>query len=205
MNVIFGTVENGVITAPLSMRSNFKGIGAWHTLTDEDRAKCGWYPATVVNESYDPKTQVPENPILSFDGERITVTHSYADKSLETVRAEALTALAAHRFSVETAGITSATGINQPTDRGERLLLADKLSFMRENPTLATTMWKASSAWYELTTEQLGELQTLVGTHVNKCYLAEHAVALQVSDASTVSEVVSISLTSAFDDAFTGI
>lgn len=199
MNVIFGTVENGVITAPLSMRSNFKGIGAWHTLTDEERAKYGWYPATVVNESYDPKTQVPENPILSFDGERITVTHSYADKPLETVRAEALTALAEHRFSVETAGITSATGINQPTDRGERLLLADKLAFMRENPTLATTMWKASGAWYELTTEQLGELQTLVGMHANKCYLAEYIVANKVMSATTIKKLLAIEVATEFE------
>ena len=34
----YGTVQQGVITAPLTMRSNFNGVGAWHTHTDEQRA-----------------------------------------------------------------------------------------------------------------------------------------------------------------------
>ena len=117
----------------------------------------------------------------------------------------ALDQLSAHRYQIEISGVTSADGIQQSTTRSERLLLADKLAFMRSNPSVESTMWKASGVWNELTTAQLGELQTLVGTHVNKCYLAEHAVALQVSAASTVSEVVAINLTSAFDDAFAAI
>lgn len=201
----YGTVQQGVITAPLTMCSNFNGVGAWHTLTDEQRAEYGWYPCDMVGEGYDPRTQERTGPVLSFDGQRIAATYTIVEKSLETVQAEALTALAAHRFSVETAGVTSAAGINQPTGRAERLLLADKLAFMRENPTLTTTMWKASGDWYELTTDQLGELQTLVGMHVNKCYLAEHSVALQVTAADTVAALVAINLTSAFNDALAAI
>lgn len=201
----YGTVLNGVITAPLAMESTFAGVGAWHTLTDAERAEHGWYPAEIVNEGYDPRTQIRFGPTLSFEGELITVTYTVTDKPLETIQFESLDELALIRYAAETGGVTSPEGINQPTTRAERLLLADKLAFMRDNPSVTSTMWKASGVWNDLTTAQLGELQTLVGTHVNKCYLAEHAVALQVSAASTVSELVAINLTSAFDDAFAAI
>lgn len=207
MNANYGTVIDGKITAPLTMRSQFAGVLAFHTLSDKERAEqANWYPADIINESYNARSQIRSTePEKTFDGERITVTYTVTDKPLETIQVESLDELALIRYAAETGGVTSPEGINQPTTRAERLLLADKLAFMRENPSVESTMWKASGVWNDLTTAQLGELQTLVGTHVNKCYLAEHAVALQVSAASTVSEVVAINLTSAFDDAFAAI
>ena len=50
MDVNYGTVINGKIDAPLSMRSSFNGILAFHTLTDQERAEqAGWYPCDVAN------------------------------------------------------------------------------------------------------------------------------------------------------------
>lgn len=204
MNVIFGTVIGGLITAPLSMCSNFNGIGAWHTLTDEERAKYGWYPATVVNESYDPRTQVPEDPILSFDGERITVTHSYADKPLETIRQESLEALADIRYAREIEGVTSADGIQQWTDRANRALLTDKISFMSNNPGINKTSWKARNGFVQLDVEGLKDLQSLVGFHVDQTYKAENAVSDMIVAAETIEDLLSINIADEFEIAFSG-
>lgn len=204
MNVIFGAVLNGVITAPLSMRSNFNGIGAWHTLTDDERAEYGWYPAVVVNESYDPRTQVPEDPILSFDGERITVTHSYADKSLETIRQESLEALADIRYAREIDGVTSAEGIQQWTDRANRAMLTDKISFMSNNPGIKQTSWKARNGFVQLDVEGLKDLQSLVGFHVDQTYKAENAVSDMIVAAETIQDLLSINIADEFEIAFSG-
>lgn len=206
MNVNYGTVINGLITAPLTMCSNFNGIGAWHTLSDDERAEHGWFPADVFNENYDPRIQTRSDaPVCAFDGERITATYTLSDKNPELIKSGLLDQLAEIRFSVETAGVVSSDGVNQSTDRAERLVLADKLAFMRSKPDLKVTHWKAAGKWHTLTLEQLAALYAQVGTHVDNCYIAEHTVAQQLENAKKPAQLLAINLASAFDDAMPGI
>ena len=98
----YGIVKDDVITAPMAMRSNFEGIGGWHTLTDAERAVHGWYLCEVLNESVDSfRLSRSELPELAFDGEQITATYTVIEKSLDTIKGELLASLAAYRFSIE--------------------------------------------------------------------------------------------------------
>ena len=201
----YGTVKDSVITAPLTMRSNFNGVGAWHTLTDEQRAVYGWYPCDMVNEGYDSRTQTRSAlPELSFDGERIKAEYSITDKPLETIRQESLEVLADIRYAREIEGVTSAEGIQQWTDRANRALLTDKISFMSNNPGINKTSWKARNGFVQMDVEGLKELQALVGFHVDQTYKAENAVSDMIVAAETIEDLLSINIADEFEIAFSG-
>ena len=89
MQVNYGYIQDGKIVAPVAMRSRFDNVGGWHLLTDEQRAKHRWYPCDVLNESYDPATQVREGPILTFTGARITCVYTVRPKTLDEAQQEA--------------------------------------------------------------------------------------------------------------------
>lgn len=201
----YGTVQHGVITAPLTMCSNFNGVGAWHTLTDEQRAEHGWYPCDVINEGYDSRTQTRSAlPELSFDGERIKAEHTITEKPIETIRQESLESLADIRYAREIEGVTSADGIQQWTDRANRALLTDKISFMSNNAGIKKTSWKARNGFVQMDVEGLKELQALVGFHVDQTYKAENAVSGMIVAAETIEDLLSINIADEFEIAFSG-
>ena len=202
----YGTVKDSVITAPLTMRSNFNGVGAWHTLTDEERAEqANWYPCDMVNEGYDSARQIRSTePVLTFDGERIAATYTITDKPLETIRQESLETLADIRYAREIEGVTSAEGVEQWTDRANRALLTDKISFMSNNPGIKQTSWKARNGFVQLDVEGLKELQELVGFHVDQTYKAENEVSDMIVAAETIEDLLSINIADEFEIAFSG-
>lgn len=204
--MIYGTVINGSITAPLSMRSSFNGILAFHTLTDQERAEqANWYPCDVINEGYDARTQIRSTlPELSFDGERIKAEYTIADKPLETIRQESLETLADIRYAREIEGVTSAEGVEQWTDRANRALLTDKISFMSDNSGIKQTSWKARNGFVQLDLEGLKGLQSLVGFHVDQTYKAENAVSGMIVAAETIEDLLSINIADEFEIAFSG-
>ena len=104
----YGYIENNKIIAPVAMRSRFKQIGAWHLLTDEQRAEYKWYPCVVVNEGYDSTTQIRSTfPVLEFNpySRRITAVYTVKDKTLETVKREHKERITAGRYDTEVSGI----------------------------------------------------------------------------------------------------
>ena len=206
MNTNYGTVNGDVIEAPLTMRSTFNGILAFHTLTDQERAEqADWYPCDVINEGYDSRTQTRSTlPELSFDGERIKAEYTVTDKPLETIRQESLESLADIRYAREIEGVTSAEGIQQWTDRANRALLTDKVSFMSNNPGIKQTSWKARNGFVQLDVEGLKDLQSLVGFHVDQTYKAENAVSDMIVAAETIEDLLSISIANEFEIAFSG-
>lgn len=211
MDVIFGTVTGGVISGPLSIGSQFTTptgteILAFHTLTDQERAEqANWYPADMINESYDARSQVRSaEPKKSFDGTRVKFTYTITDKPLETIRQESLETLADIRYAREIEGVTSAEGIQQWTDRANRALLSDKISFMSNNPGINKTSWKARNGFVQMDVEGLKELQALVGFHVDQTYKAENAVSGMIVAAETIEDLLSINIADEFEIAFSG-
>jgi hypothetical protein len=187
------------------MCSNFKGVGAWHTLTDEERAEYGWYPADVINEGYDALTQTRSAlPDLTFDGERIKAEYTITEKPLETIRQESLESLADIRYAREIEGVTSSDGIQQWTDRANRALLTDKISFMSNNPGIKQTSWKSRNGFVQLDVEGLKDLQSLVGFHVDQTYKAENEVSDMIVAAETIEDLLSINIADEFEIAFSG-
>lgn len=116
----------------------------------------------------------------------------------------ALDQLSAHRYQIEISGVTSADGIQQSTGRLDRLLLADKIQFMTNNPSVKTTSWKAMNGRYPLSLQGLEELQSLVGLHVDQAYKAENDVAVMIQSAESVEELLAINIGDEFEIAFSG-
>lgn len=204
MNITYGYIRDGAITAPVAMRSTFDGVGAWHTLTDEVRAEHGWHQAEVINEGYDQRTQERSGPLVSFDGAIITVEYTITDKPLETIRQESLEELADIRYAREIEGVTSADGIQQWTDRANRALLTDKISFMSNNPEVEKTSWKARNGFVQLDIDGLKGLQSLVGLHVDQTYKAENSVSDLIVAAETIEDLLSVNIAEEFESAFSG-
>ena len=206
MNTNYGTVNRDLIEAPLTMCSQFNGILAFHTLTDQERAEqANWYPCDVINEGYDSRTQTRSAlPELSFDGERIKAEYTVTDKPLETIRQESLESLADIRYAREIEGVTSVEGIQQWTDRANRALLTDKISFMSNNAGINKTSWKARNGFVQMDVEGLKELQALVGFHVDQTYKAENAVSGMIVAAETIQDILSINIADEFEIAFSG-
>ena len=206
MNTNYGTVNGDLIEAPLTMRSQYNGILAFYTLTDQERAEqANWYPCDVINEGYDSRTQTRSAlPELSFDGERIKAEYTITNKPLETIRQESLEALADIRYAREIEGVTSTEGIQQWTDRANRALLTDKISFMSNNPGIKQASWKARNGFVQLDVDGLKDLQSLVGFHVDQTYKAENAVSDMIVAAETIEDLLSISIADEFEIAFSG-
>jgi hypothetical protein len=88
--MIYAYRENGrwVIA---SLMPRFRGIGGWHTLTDEERAKHGWYPCVEVNAQYNPTTQIRSVPEFVLKDNVVTATYTIWDKPESQVVMEAMT------------------------------------------------------------------------------------------------------------------
>lgn len=123
-------------------------------------------------------------------------------KSIATGRA--LDQLADMRYAREIEGVTSTDGIQQWTDRANRALLTDKISFMSNNPGINKTSWKARNGFVQLDVEGLKELQSLVGFHVDQTYKAENAVSGMIVAAETIEDLLSINIADEFEIAFSG-
>lgn len=88
--MIYAYKENGrwVIA---SLMPRFRGIGGWHTLSDEERAKHGWYPCIEVNAQYNPTTQIRSPATFELKDGIVTATYTVWDKPESQIFAEALT------------------------------------------------------------------------------------------------------------------
>lgn len=116
----------------------------------------------------------------------------------------ALDRLADIRYAREIEGVTSAEGVEQWTDRANRALLTDKISFMSSNPGIKQTSWKARNGFVQLDLEGLKGLQSLVGFHVDQTYKAENAVSGMIVAAETIEDLLSINIADEFEIAFSG-
>lgn len=72
-----------------SLMPRFKGIGGWHTLTDEERAKYGWYPCVEINAQHDPVTQIRSPAEFVLADNVVTATYTIWDKPDSQVYSEA--------------------------------------------------------------------------------------------------------------------
>lgn len=207
MNVNYGYIDSGNIIAPVAMRSQFNGVGAWHTLTDAERAKHDWYPADVLNEGCNPITQERLGPTITFNGERITVEYTVTDKPLMQIRDELLSKLGKVRYAEEIRNVVcDDSGVTQSPTQSERANVADKIGFLERSPDIDSTPWKDSAGmWHTVTLEDLQTLLSKMRTHVDNAYRAEHEVATLIMAADSVDELIAIDIPQSFADAMTAI
>jgi len=197
----YGTVKDGVIDAPLAMCSNFEGVGAWHTLTDEDRAKYGWYPCEVLNESFDAFVQSRSVlPDLSFDGATITATYTIIDKALETIQGELLAALADYRFKFEVGGLDVGDGLRILTDRESQSQLSNCFVDLKHG-LVPDTDWKGSQ-WKLVDLQQIEPIAKAVAAHRRGCFRGERRVQAVIQEAAIIADLEAINIAELFEAAY---
>lgn len=84
----YGYFKDGEIVAPVAMCSRFNDVGAWHTLTDEERAMHGWYPCVVEDNEFNPQLQYKGTPNIEFIGEILYYSNPILDKDIWTIKSE---------------------------------------------------------------------------------------------------------------------
>ncbi|NNA16798.1 DUF4376 domain-containing protein [Pseudomonas lundensis] len=198
----YGTVKEGIITAPLAMCSSFEGVGAWHTLTDAERAEYGWYPCVVLSESYSALTQSrSELPTLTFDGATVTATYLVVDKALATVKSDLLATLAAYRFDFEVGGLELADGLRLLTDRESQSQLSNAFVTLKHG-LIPDTDWKGSNGWQLVDLVQIEPIAKAVAAHGRGCFRGERQVQTLINEAATIADLEAIDIASLFDAAY---
>lgn len=90
---------------PISMRSKWRGVGAWHKLTDYQRSEYGWYPVEYINEEYDPETQHREVTSESLVNNVYVVNYTIVDITLDDHKSRAMKTINNIRYSRSTKDI----------------------------------------------------------------------------------------------------
>lgn len=198
----YGFIKDGIITAPVAMCSIFNGVGAWHTLSDEERAEHGWYVCEVVNESVNAlKESRSELPELAFDGEKITAVYTVIEKSLETIKTELLAALAAYRFKCEVGGLTLGGGVNIATDRESKSQL-NKTYVELKNGLIPDTDWKCTPDWQLRDLAQFEPIAKALAAHDRGCFRSERLVQGMINDAVDIPVLEMFNIGNLFDAAY---
>ena len=191
----YGYIENNRIIAPVAMRSRFKGVSAWHLLTDEQRAAYGWYPCVVIGEGYDAALQVrSELPECVFDPKTKTITATYksVDKPIETIKVEQKQRITESRYQEEVSGKTI-DGVFYDTDRTTQIMLGNAFSLVQFDPEITEVDWKSSDgSWTKVSKTQLLEMGKIVGRHVQDCFSKECRLHKLIDSCGTKEEVLKV-------------
>ena len=191
--------ENGKWVYPVNMRSRFNGVGAFHTLTDEQRAKHGWYVFDPTNYHYDPKTQNQFGAFnLRVEGIYLKCDYVIQDKTLDTVKDEVRQAVASHRYDKEVGGIEFGDA-RVATDRGSQSMLNAATSRAKEDSTF-TVDWKTKNGFVTLDAPSLIALGNAVSDHVEQCFSAECKVDRDhITPATDMEALANLDVESLFD------
>ena len=86
----------------VNLVSRFKDVGGFHLLADAERAKYGFYPCTVIGESYDPERENRTEVPISWElkNNHVTATYQVAPKPLSQAKEEKRESLKKERDSM---------------------------------------------------------------------------------------------------------
>ena len=150
--------------------------------------------------------------LKEFDGKHVHVTHTekrYNVKYLAESQEKAseivcglnlpakLEELAAHRYNVETSGIT-VNGLRVKTDRESQAQLNGAYSTLKAG-FITETPWKAEGAWVPVTLETIEPVARAVALHVNQCFTAEEIVENQLRAIADNDELMSTDVIELFN------
>lgn len=102
--------------------------------------------------------------------------------SLDYLRAQLKSALAAHRWQVETGGVALPDGSRILTDRESQAQLTSAFQTLTQ-PFVGEIEWKAAEGWVTVTEPELRPIAQAVAQHVQACFKAERQVSEQIEAA----------------------
>ena len=128
---------------------------------------------------------------LTPDEEAEWIAHQIV--SVDAVKQQKLSELAALRYQHETAGITL-NGMTIETNRESQSLINGAWSFSRLNPNVLID-WKASYGWIQIDAATIVIIAGAVATHVQACFSNERVHAEAIDSLETAEDVGQYDLT----------
>lgn len=147
---------------------------------------------------------VPEALVPFANHAYVAVGDAIEPPSLDYLREQLKTRLAAVRFDTETGGVALADGSRVLTDRESQAQLSSAYQSLIQ-PFVDSIDWKAATGWVTVTEPELRPIAQAVARHVQGCFTAERRVSEQVETAGTAEELVAIDVETAFSDALASI
>jgi hypothetical protein len=92
--------------------------------------------------------------------------------SIEYLREKIISAIAAHRYNLETNGITLPNGLHVKTDRESQATLSNAIMSMQLG-LISTVDWKMTNGWVTLTINDLIGVASLVSTRIQHLFSVE--------------------------------
>lgn len=186
----YGYFSHGEIVAPVPMMPRFGDIGAWHTLSDEDRAEHGWYPCVIIDPRKDQRLYLKLPAVSEFKEDHFEVTYAYIEKGIYQVMEERLEVL---QSAYESA-------LDKPVIYKDRPYFVKHLPEFKEAVesgeevvyvhTGLTSKWEASDA---------RELVALLINYKQKCLGVRYEVQEQIKNSKTPEDVIKVDILKGFD------
>ena len=113
--------------------------------------------------------------------------------SIDELKSQRLSELAALRYEKETAGITL-SGMAIETNRESQALITGAWSFSQLNPAVLID-WKGTNGWVQIDAATISAIAGAVAAHVQSCFSTERVHAEAISALETSEEVAAYDLT----------
>ncbi len=182
--------ENNRWVYPVGLRSRFKGVGGFHTLTDAQRAQHGWYPLNIVNGEYDEQTQNRFFVSEEFENDVLVVTYRVEKKDIETQKIEAKEALKKLRQQkqLEPMDIFGFTEVFSP----ETIALFTGKALKASLDSTITCQWKTPSGFVTLTAEQIMAIAKEVDNKIQALFDKESELSALMDSAENPFEILKL-------------
>lgn len=186
----YGYFSGGEIAAPVPMCTRFKEIGAWHTLSDEERAEHGWYPCTVNDSQKDQRLYLKLPGVATFVDGHFEVTYDYTPKGLYQVMEERLENLQSSYIAALN---------RQHFHKSRHFCTKDIPAIQEALRGQGSTIWFESGLVVEMErNEALVLLQSLLD-YKQLCLKARYETQCQIKNSTSPEEIVEICINSRFD------
>lgn len=142
---------------------------------------------------------VPESLEGLINHDYIANGDSLEPPSLDYLRDQLKSALAAHRFELETGGVELPDGSRILTDRESQAQLTSAFQTLTQ-PFVEEIEWKAAGGWVTVTEAELRPIAQAVAQHVQACFKAERRVSEQIDAAKDAEALYGLDIASAFHE-----
>jgi hypothetical protein len=119
--------------------------------------------------------------------------------SLDYLRDQLKSALAAHRFEIETGGVALPDGSRILTDRESQAQLTSAFQTLTQ-PFVEEIERKAAGGWVTVTEVELRPIAQAVAQHVQVCFKAERRVSEQIDAAEGAEALYAMDIAGAFEE-----
>lgn len=186
----YGYFFEGEIVAPVPMCPRFHDVGAWHTLSDDERAEHGWYPCVVHDSRKDQRLHMRLPSVAEFEGGVFEVTYNYIPKGLYQVMEERLEYLQSAFNAV----------VSKPRFHEFRHYTTKDLPAIEDAlKGEGDVVWFESGLVVEMLRVSAARLRTELLHYKQQCLRVRYETQCKIKNATSPEEVVQVCVNSGFD------